>query len=245
MRNEIRNELKEIAVSLADIGNANCYRVPENYFEDFASEVMSKIQLPFTQMPFTPPAPAYFEGLAGAIMDKIKSNGTIVEANSEVDKELMAISPLVAGIKKVNVYTAPPHYFANFKVAIPAARKATVVAMRPAVRWMRYAVAAAVVGAVAISGMFLFKNDSITNSDARVTYTKDYTAPLSSVSDNAIASYLKNSPAEMDITPSVYDDSKINAGSLAEQLLQDVSDSDIQEYLQENQQPGEKDIKGI
>lgn len=245
MRNEIRDELKEIAISLADIGNANCYRVPENYFEDFASEVMSKIQLPFTQVPLTPPAPAYFEGLAGAIMDKIKSNGTIVEADNEVDKELAAISPLVAGIKKANVYTVPAHYFANFKVAIPSAeQKVKVVSMRPPVHWMRYAAAAVVIGAIAISGMFLFKNNG-TSNNTRFIYTKDYTASLSSVSDNAIASYLKNAPAEMDITPSVFDDSKMNAGSLAEQLLQDVSDSDIQEYLQENQQPGEKDSKGI
>ncbi|TKK70845.1 hypothetical protein FC093_03885 [Ilyomonas limi] len=244
MRNEIRDELKEIAASLANIGNENCYRVPDNYFEDVAGEVMSKIQLPFTQLPLTPPAPDYFDGLAGTILNKIKSNGTIVEANNEVTSELTELSPLVAGIKKENVYTVPADYFANFKVNVPAtAEKTKVVAMRPTTHWARYAAAAVIVGVIAISGMFLLKNDTAIN-DTAVTITK-YIPSLSSVSDNAIASYLKESPANMDIVLPVYDDSKINAGSLTEQLLQDVSDSDIQEYLQENQQPGEKDIKGI
>ena len=244
MRNDIIEELREIAAPLAHIGNENCYRVPDNYFEDFADEVMSKIQLPFTHLPLTPPAPAYFEGLAGAILNKIKSNGIIVEANNEVTAELTELSPLLAGIKKENVYTVPAHYFDNFKVAIPpAAEKTKVVVMRPAVRWMRYAAAAAVVGIIAISGMFLFKNNDA--GDIAATTTISYTAPLSSVSDAAITSYLKDSPANMDITLPAYDNNKINAGSLAEQLLHDVSDSDIKEYLQENQTPGEKDIKGI
>src|SRR4051794_31802827 len=127
MRNDIRDELREVAPALANIGNENCYRVPDDYFEDFAAEVISKIQLPTTQLPLTPPAPTYFDGLAGAIMNKIKSNGTIVEAENDVTKELMELSPFVAGIKKVNVYTVPAHYFANFKVAIPAAEQKTKV----------------------------------------------------------------------------------------------------------------------
>ena len=118
MRNDIIDELREIAPALASIGNGNCYRVPDGYFEDFAADVMSKIQLPSTQLPLTPPAPTYFEGLAGTIMNKIKSNGIIVEAENDVTRELMDISPFVAGIKKVNVYTVPAHYFANFKVEL-------------------------------------------------------------------------------------------------------------------------------
>src|SRR3954453_2570300 len=123
MKTEIKNELKEIAASLAQIGNENCYRVPEGYFEGFAEEVMSKLHLPFTQLPYTPPAPNYFEGLAGTILSKIKSNGTIVEADNEVAMELKTLSPLLASVKKVNVYTVPANYFANFRVAIPATKK--------------------------------------------------------------------------------------------------------------------------
>ena len=56
---------------------------------------------------------------------------------------------------------------------------------------------------------------------------------------------LNNRLQILDITPAIFDDNKINVGSLAEQLLNDIPDSAIQEYLQENQEPGEKDIKGI
>lgn len=243
MKTEIREELKEIATTLAGIGNANCYRVPDHYFDDFASEVLSKIQLPATQMPFTQPSPSYFEGLAGEIMSKIKSNGIIVEEKSEVEKELATISPLVAGIKKENVYTVPAHYFANFNVTIPTpAQRTNVVGLHRPIRWMRYAAAAVVVGVVAVSGFFVFQSN---NSAVENTPFAAVQKTLSAVSNDAIANYLNEIPADIDITPASYDDTKINAGSLAEQLLNDISDSDIQKYLQENQQTGEKDIKGI
>jgi hypothetical protein len=244
MRNEIRNELEEIAPVVAAVGNDNCYRVPENYFEFVANEIMSKIQLPSTQTPFTAPTPVYFEGLADSILKKIKSNGTIVEADNEVASELAALSPLVAGIEKVNTYSVPDDYFANFKVAIPAAAQpAKVIPMHQPVRWMRYAAAAVVVGVIAISSVFLFNADR-TDTAGQISRI-DYNRPLSSISDEAIANYIKESPAQLDMMPAAFDDSNLNAGSLVEQLLKNVSDSDIQDYLKENQQSGEKDIKGI
>src|SRR3954454_3283655 len=205
MKPEIRNELEEIAASLAYIGNENCYRVPENYFEDFANEVMNRIHLPFTQLPYTAPAPSYFEGLAGTILNKIKSNGTIVEPENEVTRELAAISPIVASIKKGNVYTVPADYFANFRVAIPAmGEKAKVVGLhRSSVHWTRYA-AAVVVGIIALSGIFILKNNN-TIKDNDTSIVQSLHKPLSTISDNAIASYLQQSPAELDITPAALD----------------------------------------
>lgn len=245
MRNEIKEEIQAIAASLAGIGNENSYRVPDNYFEDLADEIISKIQLPYTQTPLRSPAPAYFEGLAGTILNKIKSNGTIVEEDSDADKELMELSPLLARVRKVNVYTVPAYYFTNFKVAIPAAEeKVKVLAMRQSLRWIQYAAAAAIAGIIAIGGIALFRSSG-TDGSTQAAFTTNYTSSLSSLSDDAITNYLKDSPADIDITPSVYDDSKINTGNLTEQLLHDISDADIQEYLKENQQAGEKDIKGI
>jgi hypothetical protein len=246
MKTEILNELKEIAASLAHIGNENCYRVPDNYFEDFTNEVLSKIHLPFTQLPFTAPTPAYFEGLAGTILNKIKGSGIIVEANNEVIRELTALSPLVASIRKENVYTVPADYFATFKVAIPAiGEKAKVIAMhRSPLRWTRYAAAAVVVGLIALGGIFLFTNHN-TSEDNGTSIVESLRKPLSNISEAAIVNYLQQSPAELDITPATFDDNKINAGSFAEQLLNDIPDSAIQEYLQENTEPGEKDTQGI
>jgi hypothetical protein len=245
MKTEIINELREIAASLAHIGNGNCYRVPDNYFEDFADEVLSKIHLPFTQLPFTAPTSTYFEGLAGTILNKIKGSGTIVEANKEVIRELTVLSPLLASIKKENVYTVPADYFANFKVAIPAKeKKAKVVAIhRNPLSWTRYAAAAAIVGIIALGGIFLFKNHD--NTEDSTSIVESLRKPLSAISDAAIVNYLQQSPAELDITPAAFDDNKINAGSFAEQLLNDIPDSAIQEYLQENEEPGDKDTQGI
>ena len=248
MKTEIRNELKEIAASLAQMGNENCYRVPDGYFEGFADEVMNKIHLPFTQLPYTAPTPSYFEGLAGTILNKIKSSGTIVEADNEVTTELKVLSPLLASIKKENVYSVPADYFANFRVGIPAIDKtAQVIPLhrsRP-IRWMRFAAAAVIVGIIAIGGIFLLKNNDTGGNDFASSIANTFSKPLSTISDDAIISYLKQSPADLDVTPAIFDDNKINVGSLEEQLLNDIPDSTIQEYLQENQEPGEKDIKGI
>jgi hypothetical protein len=246
MKTEIRNELKEIAASLANIGNENCYRVPDSYFEDFADEVLSKIHLPFTQLPLTAPTPAYFEGLAGTILNKIKGSGTIVEADNEAVRELAALSPLMASIRKANVYTVPANYFANFRVAIPATdKKAKVITMhRSPLHWVRYAAAAIVVGIIAVGGILLFRNND-TTGDNDTSIVESLRKPLATISEDAIVNYLQQSPAELDITPAVLDDNKINVGSFAEQLLNDVPDSAIQDYLQENEEPGEKDSKGI
>ena len=245
MKTEIRNELREIAASLTNIGNANCYRVPDNYFEGFADEVLSKIHLPITQLPYAAPAPTYFEELADSVLNKIKGNGTIIEADNEVTKELTAISPFIASIKRVNVYTVPANYFATFKVAVPVREiKAQLVPMhRSPARWMRYTAAAAIVGIVALGGVFLLRNNDISNHGSSTVV--NYKKPLSTISDDVIANYLNQSPAQLDVVPTTYDDSQINAGNLAEQLLNDIPDSAIQDYLQENKQPGDEDIKGI
>jgi len=247
MKTEIINELKETSDSLAQIGNENCYRVPEGYFESFADEVMSKIHLPFTQLPYTAPAPAYFEDLAGSILNKIKSSCTIVEADNEVTIELKTLSPLLASIEKENIYTVPANYFATFRVAIPATDKTgkVITLHRSPAHWVRYAAAAVVVGIIAIGGILLFSNNNFNSDDYTSSIANTFRKPLSTISDDAIVNYLKQSPAELDVTPSTFDDNKINAGSFTEQLLIDIPDSSIQEYLQENEEPGEKDIKGI
>jgi len=179
-------------------------------------------------------------------LNKIKSSGTIVETDSEVTMELKTLSPLLASIKKENVYTVPADYFANFRVATPATDKTgqVLALQRSPIRWMRYAAAAVVVGIIAIGGIFLLKNNTGGN-DYTSTIANTFSKPLSTISDDAIISYLKQSPADLDVTPAIFDDNKINVGSLEKQLLNDIPDSTIQEYLQENQEPGEKDIKGI
>jgi hypothetical protein len=159
--------------------------------------------------------------------------------------ELKTLSPLLASIKKENVYTVPADYFANFRVATPATDKTgqVLALQRSPIRWMRYAAAAVVVGIIAIGGIFLLKNN--TGNGYTSTIANTFSKPLSTISDDAIVSYLKQSPADLDVTPATFDDNKINIGSFAEQLLNDIPDSTIQEYLQENNEPGDKDIKGI
>ena len=63
--------------------------------------------------------------------------------------------------------------------------------------------------------------------------SKNYGTPLSKLSNDAIASYLQTEPEDIDVLPPLYDNSKQNTISLTQDLLNNVSDNDIQQYLKE------------
>ncbi len=245
MRDEIKNEIIELSATIAAIGNSSQYKVPADYFNDFPDEVMSRIQLPRTEIPFTQPAPFYFESLTASILDKVKAADNIA-AESEAARELRGLSPLLAGIGKANVYQVPKTFFSTFKVSTAAMQEtAQPVLLHKPVKWLRYAVAAAVAGITVTGGVLLFNNAGSRTSARNFAFTKNYNTPLSKLSNDAIADYLQVEPEDIDAMPPLYDDNKESAASLTEDLLQNVSDNDIRQYLKDNDEIGENDIKGI
>ena len=97
---DILNELKEISPLVAGIGRLIFFAVPQGYFESVADTVMASIK---NEMPADADVPAgYFDTLSNNILSKIE--GTAVN-------ELQKISPLLAGIKKVNPFEVPVNYF--------------------------------------------------------------------------------------------------------------------------------------
>lgn len=119
-RDEILNELKEISIPVANIGNNNPYQVPPGYFEALPARIMSGIKegnneesflpwpKPLQNEPFTVP-PAYFEGLAESIISRIKAG----EVSSHKE-ELEIISPLLGQLKKSLPFNLPAGYFEEF-----------------------------------------------------------------------------------------------------------------------------------
>jgi hypothetical protein len=137
----ILDELKENgAVALLNADNKNYLSVPDNYFNDLASDILTHIfikSLP-TENPFAVP-PLYFENLSDIILDKIRvkkiRSSSIEEKNlytvpdgyfnslaenvlnkikslsNPVQQELEEISPLLSKIPKTNVYSVPDTYF--------------------------------------------------------------------------------------------------------------------------------------
>lgn len=144
-------ELKEAgAATLLQANNGNCYSVPDDYFNNLSSLTMANIfisKLP-AAVPYKTPE-NYFENLPDNILDKINTASlqlpnrrqqdvfTVPEgyfdgfANSVIDKikaqndvrqELEEISPLLNTISKDNVYSLPETYFEELNPLTQAAK---------------------------------------------------------------------------------------------------------------------------
>ncbi len=96
---DILNELNEISLLLAGVGNGNVFTVPPGYFDTLAGTVMVSVISGSNAMQ----APeGYFEGLSTAILSKIEGTAA---------NELQALSPLLAGLKRDNPFSIPGNYF--------------------------------------------------------------------------------------------------------------------------------------
>lgn len=240
MKDEILIETKQISDAVADIGNTNLFTVPQGYFSEVADQVMSKIHLPAAVNTFSQPSPAYFEGLAGNILNRIKQTEKVSSLN-EVYNEVNELSPLLASIGNRNVYTTPTGYFDTLNITIRATKKtAVVVPMQKPVQWFKYAVAALVTGIIATSAAVFIGND---NKGGNITANGAYAAQLSKLSNEDIDGYLNTAPIDVDVP--VMSEANVNDGNLTQMFLREVSDKDIEQYLNENDELGEKSIKGI
>lgn len=138
----ILNELKEAgAVSLLNLDNKNYFFIPEGYFNNLASDILTHVfikSLP-SENPYTV-SETYFTNLPNIILEKInfkhipvlqaeEKNGYAVPdgyfnsladnilkkikstALDSVQQELEQISPLLGSISRQNVYSVPDNYF--------------------------------------------------------------------------------------------------------------------------------------
>ncbi len=97
---DILNELETISPVVAGIGNENIFTVPAGYFDTVAGTVLASVK---NEVAATGEVPeGYFDSLSNNILSKIE--GTAVN-------ELQQLSPLLAGIKKVNPFEVPENYF--------------------------------------------------------------------------------------------------------------------------------------
>ena len=229
-------EPNELPDSLARIRRLNTYKVPPHYFDTLADDILSKVHIPVASvLPLSAPPAGYFDGLADNILQKIKTT-----QKSEPQQELEEVDLFLAGVPKINPYTVPQGYFDAFKVPMQSAIAAPVLKMsrRSPARWITYAAAAVITGVVATGAiLFVGQNDSNPPSEK-------YKAALSKVSDSNLADYLNSSLPDADIVPAS-STRELNSNGLYHQLLNNVSDNDIQQYLNENDDSNEKTTTGI
>lgn len=181
----ILNELSELNSPLKDISAANLYTVPDKYFDELISNVVTRIKamentaaedssLPSVfakvskEMPYTVPA-GYFEQLGDNVL-------TILHADNgyeTADAELAVLSPLLSNLKKDMPYSVPQGYFDNL-VKKETKPEAKVISLTHR-KWFRIVAAAVITGFIVLAGFLVFNNNTTgePGSKALAKFTKD------------------------------------------------------------------------
>lgn len=225
----IKNEMAEISPFIAAMDKINMYTVPDHYFDHLSEEIIHRKNkqslVSNMKLPYQVPAD-YFNDLSENILHAVKTN--------EVREELKIVAPLLATIENKNQYSVPPHYFDELEIPVNKEKSAlSKVVSLSQKRWVKYAAAAFVAGAVALGGI-RYANQGNNDIDPSNVNTG-----ISKLSDNEIMDYLKNHDGPYEINAIQYQDKDI------QQSLDSMSEDEIQNYLQTNYEPGETVIKGI
>jgi hypothetical protein len=159
----IFTELAEIqATTLSRYPATVPYQVPEGYFDGLVDEVMARLYLqgiPSLSAPYTVPA-GYFEELPAIALLSVTADSN--------NNELATTSPLLAGLSRQVPYATPAGYFDRLSVSpAEAEKKAPVITLRIARKWMQYAAAAVFTG-VLVTGAFVFTDQDPMSGEAHV-----------------------------------------------------------------------------
>jgi hypothetical protein len=254
-RKDIHDELLDLAPELAAVPAVTPYRVPSEYFEMLPEMIMQHIRqepvpsanddptrlsplLSVTpkSLPFDLPH-GYFDTLPELIMSRIKDAGVTNDP-----EELETLSPLLSSIGKQMPYSVPAGYFESLAQNMkPAAHQTAKVVALSARRVFRYAAAAVTIGLIFIVAWFYNQQpaeSSITaTSPIGVDSAGQINIKMESISEQEIASYIEDGL--------VYPlDNTFGGDELADidatVMFEDISDRELEQYLQLNQPQKEK-----
>jgi hypothetical protein len=231
-------ELKELNSMLASLPSQNIYTVPDGYFEVFAAQVLNRIKAleadnageelnllsPLVSnisktLPYNV-SNGYFNEFEEKLMTTIHQQ----EDYQTADEELSSLSPLLSGIGKQNPYTIPEGYFENLENNInlkPATQTAKTVSMVNR-KWFRYAAAAVVIGFIALTGIQFLNNNSGSISNPHAWVEKN----MKKVSTDDINNFIQIADEG-----SSDQNNPTSAKTDIKDLMKDVSDKDIQDFL--------------
>lgn len=239
--NNILQELSELNSSLVNVASQNVYTVPNGYFDGLASQVLNRVrameatnaadEIGFLsptlnnvsrQMPFAVPS-GYFDELAEQALQSVRESNDYQTAKEEIE----SLSPLLSGLKKQNPYSIPTGYFEQLGMA-PVKKEIKVVSITHR-RWFRYAAAAVVTGLIVIGG-FLFSNSSnrIDPIEQPYAWVKKN---IKTVDKADIDAFVQLADEEL-ISQSTVASNPVRPEEIKE-LMKDVSDKEIQEFLDE------------
>lgn len=237
---DINNELAITAPLLTTLSKENVYALPANFFADFADKVLDNVIPGISERKDTFSVPDnYFDNFASSVLAKIRVENT---GSKEVYNELEQIAPLLNSINKGNVYSVPDNYFEKISVENTINKPETKVIEMKMHRsnWLKYAVAACII-AILGTGIYFYFNSSSTTQLARIDYPIlekiNVEQGISKLSDDEIKNYLNVQPVSTDLIPASNDDNDD-----FQILLDNTPDDEINQYLNDNKEPGSKNI---
>jgi len=201
------------------------YTVPSGYFENLADDIISQIHQQENSVPN-----GYFEALPDFLLQKVRS--------MEVQEELETLAPILNNIDKKPVQSLPEGYFENTKPNIPAPAviPAKVVSLPRRKSWMKYAVAASLVGIAGLTTFKVFDKSNTENPFPKTTFEQpvtanvDVTKELKKLDAASIKNYLRNNETSSE---------KLAADPNAEikdiqYALQNFTDEELKKHLEED-----------
>jgi hypothetical protein len=234
-RKDILNELESISPVVAKISFVNPYQVPQGYFDGISDQVMLRIKADNVsakeelenlspllsslskKVPYEAPA-GYFSELSEHAVAGVK-------AIEFVNVELENLSPTMNSLRSANVYEVPSGYFdslaENVLKNIRERKSAKVVSMTFGKKVMRYAVAAAFTGLLALGG-WLYFNSSKQISTASIENT------VKQVSEDEMMKFLESDAVV--VTESNSSNTEQMDETDMKSMLTDVSDEELEQF---------------
>ena len=237
-RNTILNELANLGSVLANHDPQNFYAVPAGYFEGLADQILDRIKAleasnakdelsylsPFLsniskEMPYSVPA-GFFQDLSEDVLKKISEHKDHQTSKEEIE----TLSPLLSSLKNKNPYSIPAGYFEKLETGVE--KKETKVISITKRRWYRLAVAAAIIGIVAISGLVIFRTKQVDpNKNPQAWIEKNVDKK---VSKNKLDEFVKL--AEGELINVTYEKDDVKLADIKE-LMKDVPEKEIEAFL--------------
>jgi hypothetical protein len=215
---EIKNELNQLAPTLADASRQMPFGVPEGFFMQFPEAMLKVAQ---SDPSYNVPA-GYFDHFAESMLQKVR--------RLAISEELDQIAPTLNGIDKSMPYSLPEGYFSGWKPILHATQTHSAKVVKMVDRnWKQWVAAAAILITIGIGWQFLVNKPS---DDAMVASTVTDAAMdtlLTKVDESSLTGYLEAEQAHSEF-----------AGLLMlsqqdmETSVKQLSDDDLKWYL-ENQ----------
>ncbi|HXB43885.1 MAG TPA: hypothetical protein VNV85_07500 [Puia sp.] len=233
---------------LLSAGKQTSFSIPQGYFEHFAEQLMRRIKAeqansvsqeleilsPILSTLSKKPPFSMPEDYFARLSDNILTGAQAVEF---VNEELENLSGVMNGLKDINVFQTPVGYFENFSTEVlnkiqSQPQEAKVISIRKTKSWLRYAAAAAVIGVIATSALFIFNNTSKISGYAKID-DKQLVDSLKNANDEDILSYMQSHNVPLVDTSNSIASLDLNDND-ADDMLTDVSDNELQQYVDEH-----------